>query len=228
MFPVVKPSNRTQQDPAGFFQHEANRILSPRCKESRALIRPIDTCRGKETLRRGDGAAFFLTDRVKDYPTCRKTPPGRLLRETVVFPSKTLKGKSLRRMERGASWLLKFDLRNGFSKECSKVMRKLSVRLLFVMLLAGGVLAWSQATTGSISGHVTDPAGSVLQGAQIAVHDVDTGIVTTATTDQSGEFTLTALPPGHYTITFGRLDLPLRPFRHLNSASIRRRASTSP
>jgi len=83
------------------------------------------------------------------------------------------------------------------------VMRKLSVRLLFVMLLAGGVLAWSQATTGSISGHVTDPAGSVLQGAQIAVHDVDTGIVTTATTDQSGEFTLTALPPGHYTIDVG-------------------------
>jgi len=79
-------------------------------------------------------------------------------------------------------------------------MRKLSVKLLFVVLLAGGVLAWSQATTGSISGHVTDPAGSVLQGAQIAAHEVDTGIVTTATTDQSGEFDLTALPPGHYTI----------------------------
>ena len=41
-------------------------------------------------------------------------------------------------MERGASWLLKFDLRNGFSKECSKVMRKLSVRLLFVMLSGRG------------------------------------------------------------------------------------------
>ena len=55
-------------------------------------------------------------------------------------------------------------------------MRKLSVRLLFVVLLAGGVLAWSQATTGSISGHVTDPAGNVLQGAQVAIHEVDTGI----------------------------------------------------
>ena len=79
-------------------------------------------------------------------------------------------------------------------------MRRLSVRLLFLVLLAGGVLAWSQATTGSISGHVADPAGKVVQGAQVAVHDVDTGIETTATTDQSGEFDLTALPPGHYTI----------------------------
>jgi hypothetical protein len=79
-------------------------------------------------------------------------------------------------------------------------MRKLSVRLLFVVFLAGGVMAWSQATTGSISGHVSDPAGKVVQGAQVAIHDVDTGIETTATTDQSGEFDLTALPPGHYTI----------------------------
>ena len=80
------------------------------------------------------------------------------------------------------------------------MMRKLSVRLLFVVFLAGGVMAWSQATTGSISGHVSDPAGKVVQGAQVAIHDVDTGIETTATTDQSGEFDLTALPPGHYTI----------------------------
>ncbi|MGD0480392.1 MAG: TonB-dependent receptor [Terracidiphilus sp.] len=79
-------------------------------------------------------------------------------------------------------------------------MRKLSVRLLFVVVLAGGATAWSQATTGSISGHVSDPAGKVVPGAQVAVHDVDTGIETTAATDQSGEFDLTALPPGHYTI----------------------------
>ena len=79
-------------------------------------------------------------------------------------------------------------------------MRKLSARLLFVVFLAGGVQAWTQATTGSISGHVADPAGKVVQGAQVAVHDVDTGIETTAATDQSGEFDLTALPPGHYTI----------------------------
>jgi Carboxypeptidase regulatory-like domain/TonB dependent receptor len=79
-------------------------------------------------------------------------------------------------------------------------MRKLSARLLFVVFLAGGAQAWTQATTGSISGHVADPAGKVVQGAQVAVHDVDTGIETMAATDQSGEFDLTALPPGHYTI----------------------------
>ena len=79
-------------------------------------------------------------------------------------------------------------------------MRKLWVRLLLAVLLAGGAMAWSQATTGSISGQVTDPSGKVVRGAQVAVHDMDTGIETTAATDQSGEFDLTALPPGHYTI----------------------------
>jgi len=58
-----------------------------------------------------------------------------------------------------------------------------------------------QATTGSISGRVADPQSHVIQGAGVSVRNVDTGIITTATTDQSGEFDVTALPPGHYSIT---------------------------
>src|SRR5580698_3446208 len=83
---------------------------------------------------------------------------------------------------------------------CSTVMRKLVVRLLPVALLAGSLQAWSQATTGSISGHVSDPSGSVLSGAHVAITDADTGIVTNATTNESGEFTELAMPPHHYTI----------------------------
>jgi len=81
------------------------------------------------------------------------------------------------------------------------MFRKLSVSLLPVLLLAGGLQAWAQATTGSISGHVTDPAGNAVQGAQVSIRDVDTGIVTTATTNSSGEFNQTALPPDHYTVS---------------------------
>jgi len=93
-------------------------------------------------------------------------------------------------------------------------MRKLSVILLSVMLLAGSLQAWTQATTGSISGRVADPQGSVLDGAQVSIRDVDTGVVSKAVTNQSGEFTLTALPPGHYTITveetgFATANVPL-------------------
>jgi hypothetical protein len=80
-------------------------------------------------------------------------------------------------------------------------MRKLSVKLLFVVLLAGGVLAWSQATTGSISGRVTDSTDRVIEGAKVSIQAVETGLITTAVTNNSGEFIETALPPNHYTIT---------------------------
>ncbi len=80
-------------------------------------------------------------------------------------------------------------------------MRKLSAILLPLMLISGGLHAWAQATTGSISGRVADPAGNVVQGVQVVIRDLNTGIVTTATTNEAGEFTQSALPPHRYTIT---------------------------
>jgi len=72
-------------------------------------------------------------------------------------------------------------------------MRKLSVKLLFVVLLAGGLLAWSQATTGSISGRVTDSTDRVIEGAKVSIQAVETGLITTAVTNNSGEFIETAM-----------------------------------
>jgi outer membrane receptor protein involved in Fe transport len=86
--------------------------------------------------------------------------------------------------------------------EGSKAMKKLSVILLPVLILAGGLLAWTQATTGSISGRIADPQGNVLPGAHVTIQNVETGILNTAVTNQDGEFIETALPPGHYTIKF--------------------------
>jgi len=80
-------------------------------------------------------------------------------------------------------------------------MKRLNVSLLSVLFLAGSSLAWTQATTGSISGHVADPAGNVVQGATITIQDIDAGIVTTVTTNDLGEFIETALPPHHYTVS---------------------------
>jgi len=59
---------------------------------------------------------------------------------------------------------------------------------------------WGQATTGTISGHVTEQAGNVVARAQISVQNLDKGLITTATTDNSGDFTLPAMPPDHYKI----------------------------
>jgi hypothetical protein len=78
-------------------------------------------------------------------------------------------------------------------------LKTCTLLLSLAATLTSGV-AFGQATTGSISGHVTDPSGSVVQGASISVQNIDNGLVTTATTDKSGDFTLTTLPPDHYKI----------------------------
>jgi hypothetical protein len=85
--------------------------------------------------------------------------------------------------------------------ECAMTISKLSMVLLPVVLMAGGLQAWAQATTGSISGHVVDPAGSVVPAAHVTIRDVDTGILTTATTSAEGEFVEMAMPPHRYTIS---------------------------
>jgi outer membrane receptor protein involved in Fe transport len=93
-----------------------------------------------------------------------------------------------------------FEPRFVFLMEYPMTMKKLMLSLLPAALLAGGLQAWSQATTGSISGRVVDPQGKVVQGAQVTIRDMETGIVAIAVTNQDGEFLQLALPPHHYTI----------------------------
>ena len=61
--------------------------------------------------------------------------------------------------------------------------------------------ASAQTTTGSISGTVTDTSGAVIRGAAVAVRNVDTGAVRTATSNDEGIFTAPLLPPGTYEVT---------------------------
>ena len=90
------------------------------------------------------------------------------------------------------------------------VMNKMSIsaglRAIAFLMLAPCLLTipvFGQATTGTVSGRVSDPAGNIVKGAQVSILDVDTGIVTTTESNGSGEFIETALPPGHYTIAVG-------------------------
>ena len=62
---------------------------------------------------------------------------------------------------------------------------------------AGG----QDATTGSISGVVTDASGAVIKGAMVVLINTDRNHVErTLTTSGSGFFTATALPLGTYTV----------------------------
>lgn len=65
--------------------------------------------------------------------------------------------------------------------------------------------AFGQATTGSISGRVADPAGNVIQGASISIRNVDNGLITKATTNGAGEFVENAMPPSNYTIAIEKI-----------------------
>jgi outer membrane receptor protein involved in Fe transport len=92
---------------------------------------------------------------------------------------------------------------------CRKLMLLVLAPILSVNIALG------QATTGSISGRVADASGNVVQGAHVSIQNVEKGLITTATTNNSGEFTQVAMPPGHYAITItksGFADSTVPPF----------------
>ncbi len=74
--------------------------------------------------------------------------------------------------------------------------------LLALLALAWGILLPAQTTTGSIVGVVTDPSGAAVPDATVTVTNEGTGIaVLRLTTDTSGNYVATALPPGRYSVT---------------------------
>ena len=59
----------------------------------------------------------------------------------------------------------------------------------------------SAQTTGSMVGKATDPSGAVVPGVAIKATNQATSFSREATTGVSGEYVLSLLPVGHYTIT---------------------------
>ncbi len=70
---------------------------------------------------------------------------------------------------------------------------------LVVLLLFGTALR-AQQTTADILGTVTDTSGAALPEAKITVRNLDTGADYSATSGPSGEYIVTLLPVGHYSI----------------------------
>ncbi len=78
---------------------------------------------------------------------------------------------------------------------------KLWIILVCVLCLAASsALAWAQTpTTGQITGTVLDPQGAAVAGATVVVKN-EAGLRRDATTDQSGEYKVSLLPPGTYRV----------------------------
>src|SRR5262245_39950223 len=82
-------------------------------------------------------------------------------------------------------------------------MLKIYRQVLTLSALVFLAISWisAQTTTGSIVGKATDPTGAVVPGAVVTVTNVDTGISTKTNTDSSGNYAVTPLPVGHYSVT---------------------------
>jgi len=79
----------------------------------------------------------------------------------------------------------------------------LSLVLCLAVLFTWTAPVWAQsATTGSLTGTVSDPSGAVISGATIAADSKSTGQERTATTDASGVYKFSLLPPGEYSVKF--------------------------
>lgn len=78
---------------------------------------------------------------------------------------------------------------------------------LFLLVTAGIALnpvLGQNANTGELEGTVTDPSGAVVPGATVSIRNVQTGVVTPTTTNESGLYDVPFLAPGNYTITFSK------------------------
>src|SRR5262249_16189304 len=59
----------------------------------------------------------------------------------------------------------------------------------------------AQTSTGSIVGTVTDPSGGLVAGATVTVTNMDTSIAVKTATDASGNYVVTPLNVGRYSVT---------------------------
>lgn len=77
-----------------------------------------------------------------------------------------------------------------------------------VVWFALSMVAAGQAGTGSIVGVVTDPSGAVVQGAGVTATNSATEAARTVATSDSGNYSITSLPPGIYTVSVEKSGFP--------------------
>jgi len=78
-----------------------------------------------------------------------------------------------------------------------------SIRVRLLVLLVFGSTLYAQRTTADMLGTVTDASGAVLPGVKITVQNLDTAADYTATSDNAGNYLITLLPVGRYSIQVG-------------------------
>lgn len=78
-------------------------------------------------------------------------------------------------------------------------MRRLNTAALLLLMSAAG--CWSQVSTGSLSGQITDPNGALIPGAKVVAKNNATGQELTTQASESGLYVFPSLNTGVYTLT---------------------------
>ena len=73
--------------------------------------------------------------------------------------------------------------------------------VLLVLSIAAAPTAWSQSSTASLRGTVTDPQGAVVAGAEVVLNDPAIALSRTQKTDDRGVYQLLQVPPGTYNVS---------------------------
>jgi Carboxypeptidase regulatory-like domain/TonB dependent receptor len=76
----------------------------------------------------------------------------------------------------------------------------LIVPSLFILIILA-IPAWAQKDAGSIVGTVKDPSGAIVANAKVIITDLEHGQTSSTTTNAEGEFVVSPLRVGRYTVT---------------------------
>src|SRR5882724_3260961 len=80
-------------------------------------------------------------------------------------------------------------------------MRRFHLLAIVLCLITSLTRLGGQTTTGSIVGTVSDPTGAVISAANITVTNINTGIAVKTTSDSTGNYVVTPLSVGRYSVT---------------------------
>src|SRR5947207_855487 len=80
----------------------------------------------------------------------------------------------------------------------AKYIKTILAFLLCMAAIFANRPAWSQASSGTITGLVTDPKGDVIPGAQVTVISAAGNFTTQTRTSDEGAYEVPAIPPGSY------------------------------
>jgi hypothetical protein len=90
-------------------------------------------------------------------------------------------------------------------------MKQVRSWTLVLLILSTATVLLAQSDTARLQGTVTDAQGNAVLGAAVNVTSLETGRLSTATTNELGYYTVSALPPGNY-----RVDVEQKGFKKVS------------